>query len=207
MTEAGVILWIGVAVGLIGLGATAANGTALILRRLRQGAATAKRWTDGQLARVFPSRRKEVSVQAASATVTAQGSPVLLGFGTMVPPKDAPVEQQLEAIRSNAESLQRRVEYLEQQSQSRHSALVSGLGEIREGLTAVTGRLNEEATNSALTDARGLWPLAFGFVMVAVPNQLASASLFGAFIAAAAIAVTGWTVQTVGPGVLRTSRH
>ena len=35
VTEAGVILWIGVAVGLVGLAATASNGVALILRAIR----------------------------------------------------------------------------------------------------------------------------------------------------------------------------
>jgi hypothetical protein len=72
-------------------------------------------------------------------------------------------------------------------------------------MSTLTKRLDDESSDSAHTDARGLGPVAFGFVMVVVPNQLASVSLFGAFFTAVAILVTVATANLVFPGVLRSS--
>ena len=182
MTEADVILWTGVGVGLVGLAATASNGMALILRRIRRGAAPGKRWIDRQLTSLFPSRRKEVTGSPLAGTLS-----LAMGFtGSLsmwvTPPPDAPVQVQLDAIRANLDVLQKRIQDLGQQSQSRHSALSSRLDaladEVRGGFSTVASRLDDEASDAARTDARGLGPVAFGFVMVAVPHPLASISLF-----------------------------
>jgi hypothetical protein len=210
VTEAAAILWIGVSVGLIGLAATASNGVTLILQGIRRVVATARRWIDHQLARIFPSRRKHVAVVPMTATVAATASVSATAYATVIPPPDAPVEVQLEVMRGNFDTLQRRVQRLEEDSRSRHSDLSSSIAaltsDVRDGLSTLAGRLDREASAAARTDARGLGPVAFGFVMVAVPSQLASAPLFGAIFAAAAIFVTAVTMRTVFPGVLRSSR-
>src|ERR1035437_5145548 len=210
VTETDIILWTGVSVGLVGLAATASNGVALILRRIRQGAATARRWIDHQLTRIFPSRRKHVTVVPLTATAAATVSVSAMAYVTVTPPPDAPIELQLDAIRRNFDALQGRLQRLEEQSQSRHSALSSSLdaltSEVREGLATLISRLDVEASDTARTDARGLGPVAFGFVMVAVPNQLASVPLFGAFFTVAALFVTAAITRLVFPGVLRSSR-
>lgn len=204
------ILWIGVAVGLVGLAATAANGIALIVRRIRQGTVDARRWIDHRLALLFPSRRKSVTVTPLTATAVGTATVSATAYGMMTPPADAPIEVQLEAMRNNLGTLERRLQRLEEQSRSQHSALSSTLdslsNEVQDGLSTLTRRLDDEAGNAAQTDARGLGPVAFGFVMVAVPNQLASVSLFGALFTAVALFVTAGTANLVFPGVSRSSR-
>lgn len=209
MTEAVVILWTGVAVGVVGLAATASNGVALMLRRIRVLAEAAQRWIEHRLARIFPSRRRDATARPPTAISSAISSASGV-FTTMTRRQaDATVEVQLDVLWKNFESLQSRLQHLEEQTQSHHSALSASLDalttEVRESLSKLTARLDEEASDAARTDARGLGPVAFGFVMVAVPDHLASVSLFGAFFTVAALIVTAATVKAVFPGMLRTS--
>ena len=209
VTEAGVILWIGVAVGLVGLAATASNGVALILRAIRAQLLQLKTRTRHQLARIFPSLRQSVTVMPLVATAVASANLVGVLTGTVTPPPDAPIEVQIEAIRNAIEALQQRQEQHERQHRERHDALsgrVDALSsEARDGLAALTKRLDYEESAAATADARGLGPVAFGFVMVAVPDHLASVSGIGAAFTAAALFTTAWTMQKVLPGLLKAS--
>ena len=130
-------------------------------------------------------------------------------FGTVTAPPDAPIEVQLDAFRRAIESIYSRMDHFERQSLSRDSALEASLdaltSEVREGISTLTRRLDDEASAAARPDARGLGPVAFGFVMVAVPDHLASVSLFGASFTDAALIVTAATALAVFPGVLRSS--
>lgn len=203
------ILWTGVVVGLVGLAATASNGVALMLRRLRQWAAAARRWIDHQLARVFPSRRRDVTVVPLTASAHAVAHVTGSAFGTMKAPPGAPVDQRLDVLERAIDLVNTRITQVEQDARSRHSEL-SGkhdalTTEVRESITTLARRLDDESTDAARTDARGLWPVAFGFVLVAVPSQLAHFSGVGAAVTAAALIVTAAVGQMIFPDVLRRS--
>jgi hypothetical protein len=122
-------------------------------------------------------------------------------------PPDAPIEVQLDAFRRAIESIYSRMDHFERQSLSRDSALEASLdaltSEVR-GISTLTRRLDDEASAAARTDARGLGPVAFGFVMVAAPDHLASVSLFGAFFTDAADCDCGDRAGCVSrsPGIL-----
>ncbi len=197
MSEADAILWLGLLVGLAGLATTAANGVALFIkeqlvpakRRVAQGLART-------LGRPGPTVRTitgiaKVGVSALSATAS----------GTRTVSSDAPVQEQLDAIRYNLASLTDRVGELAKTSQERHGEVSqrvdSVTAELRENIGILTTRMNAEERDRARTDARGLWPVAFGFVMVAIPAKLASVSGLGATVTLAALFVTAAVARTV----------
>jgi hypothetical protein len=195
VTEAAVILWTGVAVGLVGLAATASNGLALLIRGLRERITVVWRW-----------RRKAAPVVLVADPDGAFGRErTFAAFPTLIPPPDASVEMQLDAIRANYDSLQERVRHLEGETRSRHESVAGSVAAIHSNLSTLTTRIDREQINAALVDARGFGPLAFGFVMTAVPHPLASVSLFGALFTAAALVVTAGVGSLVFPNMLRAS--
>jgi hypothetical protein len=143
VTEADVVLWTGVAVGLIGLAATASNGVSLMLLRIREGVATARRWIDHQLAQIFLSRRKNVIVVPLAATAVATSSFSGALYATVTPPPDAPIGVQLDAIRSNMGALGE-CRFTEVSGQRRYpqSSTMPGEGRTEPRMTNMTSTTN-----------------------------------------------------------------
>lgn len=193
MIEAAVILWIGLAVGIVGLATTAPNGVALIIRNIR-------RRIEERVAQLFPSRRTHTNAYAEAAD-TAAASDSAVAYVKRGVAEDASIEELVEVIGENLQALQDRVEQYEKDSLARHTALAQSVDALRtqltDRITNLTTRLDEEASNAARTDARGLLPVAFGLVMVTVPSQLAHWSLLGALVSATAMVFTVGTAQKV----------
>ena len=125
--EAAVILWIGLAVGIVGLATTAPNGVALIIRNIR-------RRIEERVAQLFPSRRTHTNAYAEAAD-TAAASDSAVAYVKRGVAEDASIEELVEVIGENLQALQDRVEQYEKDSLARHTALAQSVDALRTQLT------------------------------------------------------------------------
>jgi hypothetical protein len=95
--------------------------------------------------------------------------------------------------------------HLEQETRTRQDAVAGRVAAISTNLSDLSSQFSHEKVESALADVRGISPVAFGFVMTAVPYQLECVSLFGALFTGAALVVTAGVGSLVFPNMLRAS--
>ena len=182
------ILWTGVAVGLLGLAATASNGVTLLLRSFRTTVRAA-------IQRLRPKRKPKIHYVYSSDGGTGSDSAVAI----VIPAAEtASVEKRLG-------SLEARVGRLETETQAHQKAVAGSVAAMSSNVASLSTRVNRGEIDAALADARGLGPVAFGFVMTAVAHQLASLALFGAFFTVAALFVTARVGWLVFPSIIRES--
>jgi hypothetical protein len=157
----------------------APSGAGLLWRSANQSLRKGQGRVRGLLARFLPFLRRHMQVHVTDAAAGAD----LVGVATLtatgaVWPGDAPMPEQIEALRRRVaemeEQLQRLAQQLREEVSLREQAVVELQSALQQGRTRLEGLLEVRERQSARIDARGLPVIAAGIVLSSGPDELAS---------------------------------
>ena len=190
LTEADVIRWVGIILGVIGTVVAASNGAVWISSRFVVHLSALLRWLRFHLARWLPFLRRSALVVPLTATVTAssEGSAVLTVARLWDP--NAPAELKVDVLHEHIEKLERQIDEIQKHLSERHARLdqkVDALtGKLQKETFALRRRLDNEQQEAARVDARGLPLIGLGVVLSSVPDGLAQVAAVGWLLVAGA---------------------